>query len=100
MGTESDLNILTPLSCTFFIQRNLSASWYKESPELNISGRLKSVQLNLMTDDYKLLMNILSKNMVEGVDERNVPIVAPIETRNEGKFVNASAYYSPHLHHR
>lgn len=69
-------------SFTLNIQRNLSASWYKEVPEMNISGRLKSVELNLVADDYKLAMDILSKNMSEGSDERTV---AP-PVKKEGLF--------------
>lgn len=92
-------NMLDPTSFVLIIKRNLSSSWYKEIPEMDISGRLKSIvvcwsclcfarhnatlkiipffQLNLMESDYKMLMMILSKNMSEGSDERTA-IVQPV----------------------
>lgn len=36
-------NILNPTSFALIIKRNLSSAWYKEIPELDISGRLKSI---------------------------------------------------------
>lgn len=38
-----DENILNPTSFALIIKRNLSSGWYKEIPELDISGRLKSI---------------------------------------------------------
>lgn len=42
-GLHNDVNILNPTTFALIIKRNLSASWYKEIPELDISGRLKSI---------------------------------------------------------
>lgn len=42
-GLKTDENILDPTSFALIIKRNLSSSWYKELPELDISGRLKSI---------------------------------------------------------
>lgn len=71
------MNILNPTSFILNIQRNLCVSWYKERPELDVSGRLKTIELNLVATDYKMLMEILSKNMTEGADERTVVVAPP-----------------------
>lgn len=43
VGLRIDENILNPTSFALIIKRNLSSGWYKEIPELDISGRLKSI---------------------------------------------------------
>lgn len=42
-GVSNDGNILDPTSFALIIKRNLSSSWYKEIPELDVSGRLNSI---------------------------------------------------------
>lgn len=42
-GIKNDVNLLNPTSFALLIKRNLSASWYKKLPELDISGRLNSI---------------------------------------------------------
>ncbi|XP_037949404.1 vacuolar protein sorting-associated protein 13 [Teleopsis dalmanni] len=68
-GVKTGINILDPVSFTLDVKRNLSFSWYKELPEINLAGRLKSITLNLFKDDYTLVMSILNQNMTEGQNE-------------------------------
>ncbi|GAB0096265.1 Vacuolar protein sorting-associated protein 13 [Sergentomyia squamirostris] len=75
-NTESDCAILTPTTFSLNIIRNLSASWYKDKPDIEISGKMNSIVINCSANDYKLLMDILSKNMSEGEAERKV---APVK---------------------
>lgn len=42
-GVSNNGNILDPTSFALIIKRNLSSSWYKEIPELDVSGRLNSI---------------------------------------------------------
>lgn len=44
---KHDDNILNPTSFALIIKRNLSSAWYKEIPELDISGRLKSIVVSV-----------------------------------------------------
>lgn len=44
---KHDENILNPTSFALIIKRNLSSAWYKEIPELDISGRLKSIVVSV-----------------------------------------------------
>ncbi|EDW71988.1 uncharacterized protein Dwil_GK10679 [Drosophila willistoni] len=69
VGWRSKLNMMNPMSFTLLVTRNLSSQWYKEVPDLNLSGRLKSIELTLFTDDYALIMSILNRNLSEGLDE-------------------------------
>ncbi|XP_037042887.1 vacuolar protein sorting-associated protein 13-like, partial [Bradysia coprophila] len=86
-------NMLDPTSFVLIIKRNLSSSWYKEIPEMDISGRLKSIILNLMESDYKMLMMILGKNMSEGSDERTAIVqpVTPEKTPSNSASTNTNA---------
>ncbi|XP_067630378.1 intermembrane lipid transfer protein Vps13 [Eurosta solidaginis] len=68
-GIKSHLNILDPVSCTLIVKRNLSSTWYKEVPEMDISGHLKSIEFNLFMEDYAVIMAILNRNLNEGADE-------------------------------
>lgn len=53
-GLKNDDNILNPTSFALIIKRNLSSGWYKEIPELDISGRLKSIVVSIF---FKKLQN-------------------------------------------
>lgn len=68
-GFKSEVNILDPTSFTLIVKRNLTFSWYKNLPEIDISGRLKCIDVNLFMDDYSLIMSILNRNMKEGLNE-------------------------------
>ena len=68
-GFKSEVNILDPTSFTLIVKRNLTFSWYKNLPEIDISGRLKCIDVNLFMDDYALIMSILNRNMKEGLNE-------------------------------
>lgn len=46
---KHDENILNPTSFALIIKRNLSSGWYKEIPELDISGRLKSIVVSFFS---------------------------------------------------
>jgi hypothetical protein len=69
----------------------LSSGWYKDHPQIEISGRLKSVELNIIAQDYKVIMQILELNMTEGQNEfkkpkKSIPVVSPTEpTRGKKK---------------
>lgn len=94
---ENVVNILNPTTFALIIKRNLSAGWYKEIPELYVSGRLKSIEINLMAIDYQLLMSILAKNMTEGADEWPVVTAAPMPKRPEIGMYNTYTKGFPHF---
>ncbi|XP_052870380.1 intermembrane lipid transfer protein Vps13 [Anopheles cruzii] len=67
-------SVLSPTNFTLAIKRNLSSGWYRELPEIDVSGRLKIVELNFIATDYSVIMQILSKNMTEGQNEFKKPV--------------------------
>ncbi|XP_016940577.3 intermembrane lipid transfer protein Vps13 [Drosophila suzukii] len=81
VGYLSKFNMMNPMSCTLLVTRNLSYTWYRDVPELNLSGRLKSIELTLFADDYALVMNILNHNLNEGLDEFPPSEEAPVEQK-------------------
>uniref|UniRef100_A0A182NLZ6 Vacuolar protein sorting-associated protein 13 n=1 Tax=Anopheles dirus TaxID=7168 RepID=A0A182NLZ6_9DIPT len=66
--------VLSPTSFTLIMKRNLSSGWYRDHPDMDISGRLKAVELNFIATDYSVIMQILSKNMTEGQEEFKKPV--------------------------
>ncbi|XP_029725509.1 intermembrane lipid transfer protein Vps13 isoform X2 [Aedes albopictus] len=67
--------VLSPTSFTLIMKRNLSSGWYRDRPDMEISGRLKAVELNFIATDYSVIMQILSKNMTEGQNEFKKPVL-------------------------
>lgn len=81
--------VLKPTSFALIIKRNLSSGWFKDHPQVEITGRLYSIELNIIAQDYKVMMQILEKNMSEGQNEFKKPrkpraVATPTEsTRGE-----------------
>lgn len=65
--------VLKPTSFALIIKRNLSSGWFKDHPQIEITGRLHSIELNVIAQDYKVIMQILEKNMTEGQNEFKKP---------------------------
>lgn len=40
-------NILNPTSFVLLIKRNLSSQWYKDHPQMEISGRLQAIEVKI-----------------------------------------------------
>lgn len=86
----SDEHLLSPTSFEVIIRRNLSSSWCKEVPQFEISGRIESVVLSVMSEDYRIAMKILEKNMTEGQNEfkkpkKSKPSVTSPDAKKKGK---------------
>lgn len=58
-GVSNDGNILDPTSFALIIKRNLSSSWYKEIPELDVSGRLNSIVVCFDNNYLKLVLHFI-----------------------------------------
>nr|XP_026496694.1 vacuolar protein sorting-associated protein 13 isoform X1 [Vanessa tameamea] len=57
--------LLRPTSFKLFVKRSLS-SWYEALPDLDISGRMKTIAITVGHSDYKSIMKILNQNLQEG----------------------------------
>uniref|UniRef100_A0A8D8LZY6 Vacuolar protein sorting-associated protein 13C n=2 Tax=Cacopsylla melanoneura TaxID=428564 RepID=A0A8D8LZY6_9HEMI len=72
--------LIRPINFSLTVVRNLCAGWYKDKPDLNVSGSFKTINLSLSREDYATLMRISSGNLAEGgsVGE-GAPTPAPLQ---------------------
>ncbi|CAK1598970.1 unnamed protein product [Parnassius mnemosyne] len=61
----SERKLLRPTSFKLFVKRSLS-QWYETLPDLDISGRMKTIAITVGHSDYKSIMKILNQNLQEG----------------------------------
>nr|XP_034830207.1 vacuolar protein sorting-associated protein 13 isoform X3 [Maniola hyperantus] len=64
-GAVHERKLLRPTSFKLFVKRSLS-SWYESLPDLDISGRMKTIAITVGHSDYKSIMKILNQNLQEG----------------------------------
>ncbi|CAK1546186.1 unnamed protein product [Leptosia nina] len=57
--------LLRPTSFKLLVKRSLS-SWYEPLPDLDVSGRMKTIAITVGHSDYKSIMKILNQNLQEG----------------------------------
>ncbi|XP_071444778.1 intermembrane lipid transfer protein Vps13 isoform X2 [Hetaerina americana] len=65
VGVSEEWDLLDPISFGFRLQRNLSSSWYKDEPELEISGHLGSILITICEGDMNVIRRISSENLSE-----------------------------------
>ena len=68
-------NILSPISFTISVTRNLTFSSNKIFPELEVSAKLDQVYLALSQYDLQLFMHILAENLATSSSELSEPVV-------------------------
>lgn len=44
---QPDIEILKPVNMLLSVQRNLSATWYMQIPDMEIKGKLKPMQVSI-----------------------------------------------------
>ncbi|XP_047984362.1 LOW QUALITY PROTEIN: vacuolar protein sorting-associated protein 13-like [Leguminivora glycinivorella] len=64
-AVKDERKLLKPTSLKLFVKRSLS-TWYEDLPELDLSGRLKTISIRVGHSDYKSIMKILNQNLQEG----------------------------------
>ncbi|XP_044259687.1 vacuolar protein sorting-associated protein 13 isoform X2 [Tribolium madens] len=79
---DKELTLLVPLTFKLTIKRNLSTSWYKAVPDIDITGRIFSITILLSQLDYKTLMSVLNGNLSEG--QKKLPPKQPLKETIEG----------------
>lgn len=61
-----ECELLEPVTIALTMHRNLSAAWYHDKPDIDVSGALEPLMLRLSQGDFKTIMQILDENMNEG----------------------------------
>lgn len=84
-------NIWDPFTFSIHVQRNLSSAWYKDRPEINASGHLESIVMNLTMKDHQLILSILNKNFAEGSDVYEPAEVEEVSEEKEVKSIESEA---------
>lgn len=57
---QTEVQLLQPVNLEVAVERNLAAAWYNEVPDIEISGRLKP--MNVSTNFLKQLLKYQWKN--------------------------------------
>lgn len=79
---ENEVLLLRPVSIIVEIKRNLSAAWYNDIPDIEISGRLKRIDVLLNQEDYTVIMKTLTENLGESAaDGANPQAIAAAERK-------------------
>uniref|UniRef100_A0A803W735 Vacuolar protein sorting 13 homolog A n=1 Tax=Ficedula albicollis TaxID=59894 RepID=A0A803W735_FICAL len=63
---QTEVQLLQPVSLELAVERNLAAAWYNEVPDIEISGRLKPMNLILSQEDITTILRTLNENAGEG----------------------------------
>ncbi|KAL3279818.1 hypothetical protein HHI36_017325 [Cryptolaemus montrouzieri] len=61
--------ILEPLSSKLVIKRNLSASWYKVIPDIDMSGNINEIKVKFSHLDMATVTSTLNGNLAEGSEQ-------------------------------
>ncbi|XP_026058511.1 vacuolar protein sorting-associated protein 13A isoform X2 [Carassius auratus] len=70
---KSELQLLKPVNMDLSIKRNLSASWYRSIPDIQINAHLKPMSLILSQEDLTIVLKTLSENLSENSDAPPAP---------------------------
>uniref|UniRef100_A0A8C2TC19 Vacuolar protein sorting 13 homolog A n=1 Tax=Coturnix japonica TaxID=93934 RepID=A0A8C2TC19_COTJA len=62
---QTEVQLLQPLNLEVAVERNLAAAWYNEAPDIEISGRLKPMNLILSQEDITTILRTLNENIGE-----------------------------------
>ncbi|XP_032532832.1 vacuolar protein sorting-associated protein 13A isoform X2 [Chiroxiphia lanceolata] len=62
---QTEVQLLQPVNLEVAVERNLAAAWYKEVPDIEISGRLKPMNLILSQEDITTILRTLNENTGE-----------------------------------
>uniref|UniRef100_A0A8U8BTT6 Uncharacterized protein n=1 Tax=Geospiza parvula TaxID=87175 RepID=A0A8U8BTT6_GEOPR len=65
---QTEVQLLQPVNLEVAVERNLAAAWYNEVPDIEISGRLKPMNLILSQEDITTILRTLNENAGESSD--------------------------------
>ncbi|RXM33331.1 Vacuolar protein sorting-associated protein 13A [Acipenser ruthenus] len=60
---QSEIQLLQPVNLGLVIERNLSAAWFNEIPDIKIIGQLKPMNLVLSQEDLTVVLRTLNENI-------------------------------------
>nr|XP_022907818.1 vacuolar protein sorting-associated protein 13-like isoform X1 [Onthophagus taurus] len=84
----NSIMILEPVNLGLTLKRNLSSSWYKAIPDIQVSGYIDTIEVVLGQADYSTIMSIVLGNLGEVVQEPVVETKTPLQPISEIKSTN------------
>ncbi|XP_048251088.1 vacuolar protein sorting-associated protein 13A-like isoform X4 [Haliotis rufescens] len=63
---EAEVLLLEPVTISVFVNRNLSAAWYHDQPDMDLGGTLEALTVKMSQGDFTMTMSVLNDNLSEG----------------------------------
>ncbi|XP_032062498.1 vacuolar protein sorting-associated protein 13A isoform X2 [Aythya fuligula] len=90
---QSEVQLLQPLNLEVVVERNLAAAWYTEVPDIEISGRLKPMNLILSQEDITTILRTLNENIC-GSSNASPPLPEPKDTTSHCSDIQSTSQQS------
>uniref|UniRef100_A0A8C3CU88 Vacuolar protein sorting 13 homolog A n=1 Tax=Cairina moschata TaxID=8855 RepID=A0A8C3CU88_CAIMO len=90
---QSEVQLLQPLNLEVVVERNLAAAWYTEAPDIEISGRLKPMNLILSQEDITTILRTLNENIC-GSSDASPPLPEPKDTTSHCSDIQSTSQQS------
>ena len=84
--------ILDPVSFDLTIKRNLSLSWFKELPDIEMLARLKQIHVTLSHQDYSFAVRVSNENFSEAQVSTPAEVSRPSSKKSNKS--RAEKYYT------
>uniref|UniRef100_A0A8B9SEM5 Vacuolar protein sorting-associated protein 13A n=1 Tax=Apteryx owenii TaxID=8824 RepID=A0A8B9SEM5_APTOW len=90
---QTEVQLLQPLNLEVIVERNLAAAWYSEVPDIEISGRLKPMNLILSQEDITTILRTLNEN-IGGSSGAPPPLPEPKDTNSHCSDARSTSQHS------
>ncbi|KAK3590891.1 hypothetical protein CHS0354_020869 [Potamilus streckersoni] len=72
---KAEVLLIEPVTITVGMCRNLSAGWYKDAPDVDISATMEKIKVSMSQGDFTIIMKLLNENLTEGQTQALVPSI-------------------------
>ncbi|KAM6110029.1 LOW QUALITY PROTEIN: intermembrane lipid transfer protein VPS13A [Phoenicopterus ruber ruber] len=90
---QTEVQLLQPLNLEVAVERNLAAAWYNEVPDIEISGRLKPMNLILSQEDITTILRTLNEN-IGGSSGASASLPEPKDTTSHCSDMHSTSQHS------
>ncbi|XP_071436912.1 intermembrane lipid transfer protein VPS13A isoform X3 [Pithys albifrons albifrons] len=90
---QTEIQLLQPVNLEVAVERNLAAAWYNDVPDIEISGRLKPMNLILSQEDITTILRTLNEN-TGGSSEASTSFPEPKESTSHCSDMNSTSQHS------
>ncbi|NXY44196.1 VP13A protein, partial [Ceuthmochares aereus] len=90
---QTEVQLLQPLNLEVTVERNLAAAWYNEVPDIEISGRLKPMNLILSQEDITTILRTLNEN-IGGSSASSTSLPEPKDITSHSSVMHSTSQHS------